>query len=83
MDARRYAVDATESESSFGFVVVDVPSGARALAVRLRNGLHAVKVIVDGAVEYLICDDRLQPMYVSAKSLEELHTRFGPNEKLT
>jgi hypothetical protein len=78
MDARRYPLDATEHESRFGFAVAEVPSGARALAVRLRDGLHAVKVLTDdGAIEYLICDERLEPMYISAKSLEELQLRFG------
>ena len=50
----------------------------RALVVPLPNGLRAVKVRTDGgAIEYVVCDENLQPMYVAAITLDELRERFA------
>lgn len=73
----RFLLQPTEDETAFGFVIHDVPSGERALVMPLSHGLRAVKVLADdGAVEYIVCDDRLEPLYTPAKSLDELRRRF-------
>ena len=68
----------TSDESTFGFSVVEAPSGIMALVVTIGEGLRAVKMRAsDGSTEYAVCDDRLQPLYVAAKTLDELRKRFA------
>lgn len=76
-NSRRFPLEATSAESDFGFGVNESPSGVRALVVPLGDGLRAVKVRADdGSIEYAICDERLQPIYIAAKTLDELDERF-------
>jgi hypothetical protein len=73
----RFPVDLTSEESAFGFGVVQSPAGHDALVVSIGGGLRAVKMrAADGTTEYAVCDDRLQPIYVAAKTLNELRERF-------
>ncbi len=67
----------TSDESAFGFGVVQSPAGHSALVVSIGGGLRAVKMrAADGTTEYAVCDERLQPIYVAAKTLFELRERF-------
>jgi hypothetical protein len=76
--ARFFPLEIKQEELAFGFEVKDAPSGHRRLLVaELGKGLHAVKARGhDGKTQYLVCDERLAPIYPAAKSLEELRTRF-------
>jgi hypothetical protein len=74
----RFTLEATAEEAAFGFRQVDHPNGQKALVVMLAPGVRAVKMLArTGTVEYAICDDDLRPLYVAAKSLDELRARFG------
>jgi hypothetical protein len=75
---RSFAVDVTNEEAEFGFAVTGAPSGSRSVVVaRLAPGLRAVKVRGHGGeTKYLVCNERLAPLYAAAKSLEELRSRF-------
>ena len=73
----RFPLDAASDEAAFGFDVGESPSGLRALVVPLGGGLCAVKVrTTDGSTRYEVCDERFQPIYVTADTLEELEARF-------
>jgi hypothetical protein len=73
----RFPLDATKDEAEFGFDVVESPTGERALAVPLANGLSAVKMRAsNGGTEYAVCNERFEPLYLAAKTLEELRQRF-------
>ncbi|HEY2367019.1 MAG TPA: hypothetical protein VGH87_11575 [Polyangiaceae bacterium] len=73
----RFPLQPTAEETAFGFGIAVVPSGEQALMMPLPSGLRAVKVIADdGAVEYIVCDEALEPLYTPAKSLDELRRRF-------
>lgn len=77
----RFPLEPTREETAFGFELGESPSGARALVARLGAGLVAVKTrAADGSIRYAICDDRFEPLYVPAKTLEELGARYhaGP-----
>jgi hypothetical protein len=76
MRARRLLTDITEEEARFGFVVE--VSGARNVAVaHIGRGLRAIKVAGHGGqTSYLVCDERLCPLYCEAISLTELRVRF-------
>ena len=74
----RYPLDATNDESNLGFEVEESPTGERALVLPLANGLRAVKMKAsDGGTEYAVCNDRFEPLYIAAKTLEELRRRFS------
>jgi len=67
----------TAEELAFGFAVGEAPAGERALILPLSKGLRAVKMIADdGGVEYVVCDDQFEPLYASAKTLDDLRRRF-------
>lgn len=71
------SLDVTREEEDFGFGLAEQRSGVRAVVREIRPGLHAVKVRAhDGSTEYAICDDELRPVYLPAKSLDELRRRF-------
>lgn len=73
----RFPLQPTAEETAFGFGIAEIPSGEQALMVPLSNGLRAVKVTADdGAVEYIVCDERFEALYTPARSLEELRRRF-------
>jgi len=73
----RLRLDMSKDEEDFGFGVSEEASGLRALVRELHPGLRAVKVGTDaGTPEYAICDDDLRPVYLPAKTLDELRTRF-------
>jgi hypothetical protein len=74
-----FLLDITSEEAAFGFRVVATPEGQRVVA-RIGD-LRAVKVrALDGAIEYVVCDAQLQPMYLAAKTLKELRDRFARGE---
>lgn len=78
MALRQYATDLNEYELAFGFSVEPAKTGVRVVLRHLSRGLRAVKVYCDdGTIEYVICDEHLQPLYGAAKSLDELRVRFG------
>ena len=67
----------TEQEAACGFSVVEHGDGTL-VRIDLGGGIYAVKTTADeGAVEYIICDARLTPLYRSAKTLRELKERFA------
>ena len=73
----RFPLQPTAEETAFGFVIGDSPTGERALVRVLSSGLQAVKVVAhDGAVEYIVCNERFEALYTPAKSLDELQRRF-------
>jgi len=72
----RFPLQPTDEELAFGFGVAESPTGERALILPLSKGLRAVKVIANGAVEYTVCNEEFEPLYTSAKTLDELHRRF-------
>ena len=72
----RFPVDSTPDEQAFGFSAVESPTGERLVAF-LGNGLRAMKTRAsDGSTEYVVCDERFEPLYATAKTLEELRERF-------
>ena len=75
----RFPLDITLEEKAFGFRLLDAAEGHRAVA---RMGdLRAVKTrAADGTIEYAVCDARLRPIYIAAKSLKELRDRFARGE---
>ncbi len=74
-----FLLDITSDEAAFGFRVVDTPEGGRAVAH--IGDLRAVKVRAsDGAIEYAVCDAKLQPLYLAARTLKELRDRFARGE---
>jgi hypothetical protein len=73
----RLRLDVSKDEEDFGFGVSEETTGVRAVVRELHPGLRAVKVGTDaGTHEYAICDDDLRPVYLPAKTLDELRTRF-------
>ena len=77
LSAWLFSRDVSSEEAAFGFGVEETGSGVRAI-VRLPTGIHAVKMLQeDGSVEYMICDERMEPLYGPAKTLDELRARFG------
>jgi len=80
----RFPLDATKDESDFGFELEESPTGQRALVLPLANGLRAVKMQAqDGGTEYAVCNERFEPLYIAAKTLEELRARFRRKGGLT
>ncbi len=73
-----FSIDITPEEERFGFRLVEAPEGRRAVA-RIGD-LRAVKVQVESGIEYAVCDARLQPIYLAAKTLKELRDRFARGE---
>lgn len=74
----RYPLDSTADEEAFGFCVIESPTGERALVAVLGNGLRVTKAhSADGSTEYVVCNERLEPLYATAKTLEELRERFA------
>jgi hypothetical protein len=74
---QRLTLDVTREEADFGFRLAEQPSGVRAVVREIRPGLRAVKVRADdGSTEYAICDDELRPVYLPARSLDDLRRRF-------
>lgn len=78
MSTRWFPLDITDEEANFGFIVADAPTGNRTVAVaNIGRGLRAVKAVGHGGkMQYLVCNERLAPLYPAAKSLEELRSRF-------
>jgi hypothetical protein len=73
----RFQLEATKEETDFGFALEESPSGERALVLALANGLRAVKMrAYDGSTEYAVCNDHFEPLYIAAKTLDELRARF-------
>lgn len=73
----RLALDVTPEEAEFGFSVTEYSGGFRAVSREVRPGLRAVKVRGEGdAVEYAICNEQFVQLYPSARSVDELRTRF-------
>jgi len=69
--------DVTHEEIEFGFVVTQTSSTNRRLVVaKIRSGLRAIKVLHSGTAHYLVCNDRLAPLYSAAASLDEWRERF-------
>ena len=82
-EQKRFPLDVTGEETAFGFDVAESPSGVRALVVPLGAGLVAVKTRgPDGSVRYAICDERFEPIYLPAKTLEELAERYRRTGRL-
>jgi hypothetical protein len=80
----RFPLDATKDESDLGFTLEESPTGERALVLALANGLRAVKVSAqDGGTEYAVCNERFEPLYIAAKTLDELRSRFRRKADLT
>ena len=80
----RFPLEATKDESDLGFALEESPTGERALVLPLANGLRAVKVASqDGGTEYAVCNERFEPLYIAAKTLDELRTRFHRKGGLT
>lgn len=74
----RFPLDLTPDELAFGFDVIESRAGIFAVVTPLRPGLHAVKMRgPDGTTEYAVCDEHLHPVYVAAKTLDELRERFA------
>lgn len=72
-----FAHDLIDDEVAFGFTVSEAPNGMRIVVVQLGRGLRAIKLREsDGAVRYQVFDDSFSPLYASARSLEELRSRF-------
>jgi len=75
--AETFPTEVTPNEAGYGFGVEEAPTGKRVVVARLTSGLRALKVQrSDGTIEYVITDDKLQPLYTVAKSIEELRSRF-------
>lgn len=76
----RFPLDTSPEEEAFGFRVAVSPEGDRVLVAKLGD-LRAVKIRAqDGTIEYAVCDAKLQPIYIAAKTLKELRTRFARGE---
>ncbi|HEY1957466.1 MAG TPA: hypothetical protein VGH28_17730 [Polyangiaceae bacterium] len=72
-----FPAEVTDEEAAFGFTLRESPTGVRAVVRALGHGLQAVKRLRDdGSIEYSICDERCQPLYSGAASLDELRRRF-------
>lgn len=77
MVAQRLHIVVTKEEQDYGFGVVEEPTGVRAVARDVGDGLQAIKVYAeDGSTEYAICDEELRTVGPSARSVEELRRRF-------
>lgn len=77
MGELRYAVRITDEEVAAGFDVLEHVSGRAIVSRPVLGGLLAVKIEADdGAVEYVVCDRNLSPLYGPARSLDELERRF-------
>jgi hypothetical protein len=75
--AETFPTEVTPSEVGYGFGVEEIPTGVRVVMAHLTNGLRAVKVKrADGTIEYVVTDEKLQPLYIVAKSVDELRARF-------
>ena len=75
--ASSFPTDVSATEAGYGFGVEEAPTGDRVVVAHLQKGLCAVKVMrEDGSIEYVVTDDRLQPLYTVAKSIGELRLRF-------
>ena len=72
----QFPLDVTAEEATFGFRVVEMHGGIRALVADLGNGLRVVKVNADRSVHYQVCDGAFQPLYGAATSLDDLTARF-------
>jgi hypothetical protein len=73
----RYARELTKDEVEVGFDVLEHKSGEPVIVLRLDGGLRAVKVrLDDGAIAYVVCDDKLHELYPPAVSLDDLRSRF-------
>jgi len=73
----RFPLEASKDESALGFAVEETPTGERALVLPLASGLRAVKMRAqDGGTEYAVCNERFEPLYIAAKTLDELRARF-------
>ena len=84
MADQRFPLEATKDESDLGFELEESPTGERALVLPLANGLRAVKMRGhDGGTEYAVCNERFEPLYIAAKTLDELRTRFHRKGGLT
>jgi hypothetical protein len=69
--------EVSTEEAALGFAETEAGSGVRAIAVSLGDGLRAVKLRApDGTIQYAVCDERFQPLYTPARTLEELRKRF-------
>jgi hypothetical protein len=80
----RFQLEATKEESDFGFALEESPTGERALVLVLANGLRAVKMrAYDGSTEYAVCNERFEPLYIAAKTLDDLRKRFHRRNGLT
>jgi hypothetical protein len=74
----RFPLDSTTDEEDFGFAAIESPTGEHALVAILSRGLRAVKTTAsDGSTEYIVCNERLEPLYNAARTLEELRERFA------
>jgi hypothetical protein len=84
VSAQRFPLEATKDESDLGFALEESPTGERALVLPLANGLRAVKMrAMDGGTEYAVCNERFEPLYIAAKTLDELRSRFHRKGGLT
>ncbi len=73
----KYTLELTPEEVALGFDVREHPSGTQIVTMPLASGLRAVKIRLEsGAVAYAVCDEKLQPLYANASSLDELKARF-------
>jgi hypothetical protein len=73
----RYPLDVTPAEADVGFSVDEAASGVHAVVAKLDDELRVVKQRrYDGAIEYVVCDRDLHPLYQPAATLEELKHRF-------
>jgi hypothetical protein len=84
VSVQRFPLDATKDESDLGFALEESPTGERALVLPLENGLRAVKMHAqNGGTEYAVCNERFEPLYIAAKTLDELRKRFHRKGGLT
>lgn len=73
----RFPTGITAEERSEGFALIETRSGVYAVVAPITPTLRAVKMeTAGGRTEYAICDEKLQPVYLAAKTLDELRTRY-------
>ena len=77
MGKHTLASDVTPEERALGFEVVEHGS-RRVVSLALPHDLVAVKMHdEEGATEYVLCTETLEPIIVGGKTLAELEERFG------
>jgi hypothetical protein len=69
---RDFVLKITPEERAFGFALREVRIAFYVVATTLPDGVVVIKTQVQGGIEYVVCDDNLEPVCVVGRSLDDL-----------